>query len=253
MLESRKGDTAMQTMQQVARAKEGGPFLEQFIEQSQPFILRAASKHAGFQVTKSDDEFSVSMLAFYEAIRTYDAENGSFSTFAYLVVGRRLTDYYRSVHRFDSEVPLSPQVFDGTVETESADAETQRAVVEKMAEPAATSAQTEITAANALFAKYGFTFYDLGTCSPKADKTRKSCAMAVSALLRTPLLLSQLESTHSLPILALSKQSGVSKKIIERHRKYIIAAALLLRGEYPTLSEYLQTIRREIQSCGQSL
>lgn len=240
----------MQTMQQVARAQQDRAFLEDFLKESQPFILRAASRCAGFAVTRSDDEFSVALFAFYEAVRTYDAEAGAFPAWARLIISRRLTDHYRAVRRFSSEVPLAPQVFDGAVESDDADAEVQRAVVEKIANPATATAAEEIETANALFAPYGFCFYDLGKCSPRAEKTRKGCAAVVATLLHTSDLFRQLERTHTLPVQALAQHSGVKKKLIERHREYIIAAALLLRGEFPTLAAYLQTIRKEVASCG---
>ncbi|GAB2046071.1 RNA polymerase sigma factor SigI [Agathobaculum sp. TL06] len=241
----------MQTVQQVARAQQDTPFLERFIEAYQPFILRAASQSAGFAVTRSDDEYSVALMAFYEAVRTYNAAGGSFGSYARLVIDRRLTDHYRAARRFDAEVPLSPQIFDGAVEAEQPDAEVQRAVVEKMAAPAAAGAAEEIEEANRLFRGYGFCFYDLGKCSPRAEKTRRGCAAAVAALLRTPALLAELRRAHALPVKALAAQSGVSRKLVERHRNYIVAAALLLEGDYPVLSEYLQTIRKEIARCGQ--
>ena len=240
----------MLTLQQVTRARQDSRFLERFLEESQPFILQTAARHAGFPVTRSDDEFSVALLAFYEAVRTYDAQAGPFAAWARLVIGRRLTDHYRAARRFSAEVPLAPQVFDGAVQTDSTDCAMQQAVVEKMTSAAPSAAADEIEAANALFAQYGFCFYALGKCSPKADKTRRTCAAAVSSLLHTELLLRQLEHTHSLPIQALARQSGVNKKVIERHRKYIIAAALLLRGDFPALSGYLQSIRKEVDSCG---
>ena len=241
----------MQTVQQVARAQQDTPFLERFIEAYQPFILRAASQSAGFAVTRSDDEYSVALMAFYEAVRIYNAAGGSFGSYARLVIDRRLTDHYRAARRFDAEVPLSPQIFDGAVEAEQPDAEVQRAVVEKMAAPAAAGAAEEIEEANRLFRGYGFCFYALGKCSPRAEKTRRGCAAAVAALLRTPALLAELRRAHALPVKALAAQSGVSRKLVERHRNYIVAAALLLEGDYPVLSEYLQTIRKEIARCGQ--
>ena len=40
------------------------PFWSAFIDAYQLFILRTASKYAGFLVTRSDDEFSIALLAF---------------------------------------------------------------------------------------------------------------------------------------------------------------------------------------------
>ena len=146
----------MQTSTQAVRARTDEPFLERFIEAHEAFVLRCASRHAGFAVTRSDDEYSVALLAFYEAIKGYDPASGPFGAYASLVIGRRLADHYRSQHRFDAETPLAPQTFDGTVDRESADAAMQQAVAEQMSEAKPVSAQDEIEAANTVFEKYGF-------------------------------------------------------------------------------------------------
>ena len=156
----------MQTSTQAVRARTDEPFLERFIEAHEAFVLRCASRHAGFAVTRSDDEYSVALLAFYEAIKGYDPASGPFGAYASLVIGRRLADHYRSQHRFDAETPLAPQTFDGTVDRESADAAMQQAVAEQMSEAKPVSAQDEIEAANTVFEKYGFAFYDLAASSP---------------------------------------------------------------------------------------
>ena len=142
----------MQTSTQAVRARTDEPFLERFIEAHEAFVLRCASRHAGFAVTRSDDE-------------------------------------------------------------------------------------------------YGFAFYDLAASSPKSDKTRRSCAAAVGTLLHSPVLFASMQSAHSLPIKALAQQCGVSARTITRHRDYIVAAALLIDGDYPILCTYLQTMRKEAEQC----
>lgn len=66
----------MQSSSQAVRAKEDEPFLERFIEAHEGFILRTASRHAGHTVTRSDDEYSVALMAFYEAVKGYDPAGG---------------------------------------------------------------------------------------------------------------------------------------------------------------------------------
>ncbi len=66
----------MQTSTQAVRARTDEPFLERFIEAHEAFVLRCASRHAGFAVTRSDDEYSVALLAFYEAIRATTRQAG---------------------------------------------------------------------------------------------------------------------------------------------------------------------------------
>ena len=56
-----------------------------------------------------------------------------------------------------------------------------------------------------------------------------------------------MQSAHSLPIKALAQQCGVSARTITRHRDYIVAAALLIDGDYPILCTYLQTMRKEAE------
>lgn len=242
----------MQSSRQAVRAREDEPFLERFIEAHEGFILRTASRNAGHTITRSDDEYSVALVAFYEAVRSYDPQSGPFGAYASLVIGRRLADYYRSAHRFDPEVSLAPQTFDGAVEEDAADAGVQLAVVEKMTEAHEASAAEEIESANEQFAKYGFSFYDLASCSPKTDKTRRGCAMAAASLGRSTVLCASLRRTHELPVRALAKESGVSARLIERHRNYIVAAALLLDGDYPVLSEYLGTVKKyQAEQAGQ--
>jgi RNA polymerase sigma factor len=43
----------------------------------------------------------------------------------------------------------------------------------------------------------------------------------------------------------IEKNTHVPRKILERHRKYIIAAIEILSGEYPYLADYLRYIREE--------
>lgn len=125
----------------------------------------------------------------------------------------------------------------------------QLAVVEKLGEMRTVCAAEEIESADEQFAKYGFSFYDLASCSPKSDKTRRGCGMAAAALSRSSLLAASLRRTHELPVRALAKESGVSARLIERHRNYIVAAALLLDGDYPVLSSYLGSIRRYLHEA----
>ena len=63
-------------------------------------------------------------------------------------------------------------------------------------------------------------------------------------MMAAPSLLSQMRKTRMLPMKELEAVSGVSRKILDRHRRYIIAAAEILSGDYPILSAYLEFIRK---------
>ena len=93
---------------------------------------------------------------------------------------------------------------------------------------------------------YGFSFFDLADASPKTEKTRKSCGQAVRTLIATAILMAQMRLKRLLPIKELSEASGVIRKILERHRKYIIAAAEILDGDFPILAGYMAFIKKEL-------
>ena len=63
---------------------------------------------------------------------------------------------------------------------------------------------------------------------------------------KNPLLLKELRSSKQLPIKIIEQNVKVPRKIIERHRKYIVAAVEILSGEYPYLAEYMCDIRKEL-------
>ena len=122
-----------------------------FIEAHEAFVLRCASRHAGFAVTRSDDEYSVALLAFTKP-SYYDPASGPFGAYASLVIGRRLC---RPLPQSGTGLTrATEQTFDGTVDRESADAAAmQQAVAEQMSEAKPVSAQDEIEAANTVFEK----------------------------------------------------------------------------------------------------
>lgn len=209
------------------------------------FILRTASKAAYKFITKSDDEWSAALIAFSHAIDTYDLGKGAFLPYAALVIKRRVTDNYRLDSRHSQEVSVDPYVFTGEMDEESPDAGLQFAVMQRTAFAPDRTIADEIDAANQLFSEYGFTFFDLTECSPQRGKTKTQCAKAIAALLDTPLLLSEMRVKRLLPINAIIKITGIPRKVLERHRKYIIAAAEILSRDYPALADYLSFVRRE--------
>ena len=140
------------------------------------------------------------------------------------------------------------------MEDETAETVIQSAVRKKEAQlseenaqsssPETTPLQDEIAALQQLLSGYGFSFFDLADCSPKAEKTKRACANAVAAILSDRDLLAKMRSSKTLPMKELEKASRVPRKILDRHRKYIIAAIEILNGEYPLLAEYMSYIRK---------
>lgn len=230
---------------QALAAKTDERAFNELVESHKSWILRVASEVTHRYVTDSDDEWSIALMAFSEAVQSYEADKGSFRGLAAMVIRRRVVDYLRAEGRHSDELAVSPAAFEDSLdEDEAGGVETQ--VQRRMAEEpddTASRARAEIEEMQGILQLYGFSFFDLADASPKAEKTKQSCAQAVRTLLVTALLLAQMRFRRLLPIKELSAASGVVRKILERHRKYIIASAEILDGDFPILAGYLAYIK----------
>ena len=222
--------------------------LNRLIDQNHSFILRCASAVSRRYITESDDEWSYALYAFTEAVNDYEMERGSFLSFAELVIRRRLTDYFRTQTKYSAEIPVNPIVFTGDIRENESPDPISPSVVKHASVTEDRSITYEIEAANHCFSEYGFTFFDLADCSPKASKTKLACAKAVVYILRNSEVLDELRRLHMLPIKVVEINTNIPRKILERHRKYIISATEILSGDYPHLSEYMLFIRRELEN-----
>ena len=216
---------------------------EELIYSNETTILRPASSASRRFVSRSDDEWSVALCAFSKAVDVYSQERGDFLPFAQMLIKRELIDYYRSQKNTLREVSVAPHVLEGGGEPEEDPSGVYLAVIKNSLETSDHSLREEILAANELLSAYGFRFFDLTACSPQQDKTRKECAVAIRFMLTDSALFAALEKTHKLPIKALAAASGVSRKTLDRYRKYIIMAVLILDGHYPQLAEYLKYVK----------
>lgn len=230
---------------QALPAKTDERAFNELVESHKSWILRVASEATHRYVTDSDDEWSIALMAFSEAVQSYEADKGSFRGLAAMVIRRRVVDYLRAEGRHSDELTVSPAAFEDALDEDEAngvDLQVQRRMAEEP-DDTASRARAEIEEMQGILREYGFSFFDLADASPKAEKTKQSCAQAVRTLLVTALLLAQMRLKRLLPIKELSAASGVVRKILERHRKYIIASAEILDGDFPILAGYLAFIK----------
>lgn len=231
------------------RATKDEQIREELIQSQTQLILRTASSVCHRYVDRSDDEWSVALLAFSHAIDTYSKEKGDFLPFAQMLIKRNLIDYFRSRKDTLHEVSVAPHVMEGGGELEEDTEGAYLAVVRTSFEASDRSLHDEIVAANAMLSEYGFRFFDLTECSPQQEKTRRECAAAVRGLLKDPpLLVRLLRENKKLPSTELYRLSGVSRKTLDRYRKYIIMAALILSDDYPQIAEYLKFVKEGVAS-----
>lgn len=201
-----------------------------------PFVLRVASRasrrylHLGH-----DDEASVALMAFNDAITIYrpDSRTG-FVAFAEIVIRRRLIDYFRR-SRHVAEIPLS------AFEREDEDGEIWNPVDLHAAQSSyAAAAEVEsrrqdLTRFGACLQAYGIGLDELMRNRPRHQDARSRAAALAMQVVRRPDWLAQVRLRHELPLKEMAAACGVSRKTLERRRAYIIGVVLLHTEDLPTL------------------
>ncbi len=213
---------------------------EELIRAYTPLVLRVGSQVTGRYLTVGrDEEVSVGLIALNEAIDKYDPDKGgAFVPFAELVIRRRLVDFYRR-SKGRAEVPLSEFETEDDEGNALHGLEMQEAIAEHQRQVEAEERRQEIARYARRLAEFGIRFSDLVQASPKHADARER-AMAIARLVaEDPLLAQHLLTRRELPLKQLEPRAGVSRKTLERQRKYIIAVALLLLEDFVYLRGYI--------------
>lgn len=200
----------------------------ELISEYRNFILSQASKTLKRGITDSDDEFMTAMIAFNEAIDGYNVNKGRFLSFASMTMRSRLIDGIRRENRH-SAIPFSSMASeddDGDVIEFEAPASEDRDL------------RWEIEALTDELKKFDISFMELAKVTPKSKKTKQQCFDAVRYIKTVPMILNMVVKEGVLPIKAITDNTKLNKKTLERHRKYIITAVIVLTQDYPGIAEY---------------
>jgi RNA polymerase sigma factor len=87
---------------------------------------------------------------------------------------------------------------------------------------------------------WGISFSDVAKSSPKQEGTRKTYLRAINYILTTPEILKIIKEKRYLPVEKIITALKIPRKRIERGRNYIVAAVLILSGDYQFINEYIQ-------------
>lgn len=237
----------------VIRIQQGDLRLRnQFITDYQPYVAKVTSRFCKRYVDPArDDEFSIALGAFNEAINQFSAESGrSFLGFSEQVIRRRLIDYVRKEQRFSQQLPYS--MFDVEDEEDNVinPVEIHQAIEQYEKQKGMEERAGEIMDLNRCLADYGIRFSDLVDASPKHDDSRQALFAISKQLSKHEEFMRTMVAKRMLPIKELLDVVNVSRKTLERNRKFIIAVALIYSGSYPYLRDYLH-IKEESSEGGE--
>ena len=220
----------------VLLAQEDYHMRNDIIKEYKNYISSCAKKAAGRYISDQDDEMSIAMIAFDEAITKYDSSKGSFLNFANLIIRNRLIDFMRKEYKGSKIVPFSE-----LSKIDKSGDEIPFTVEDIRSNNNDT--KYEIEALTLELSKYDISFFELTKVSPKSKKTRKACFNVIKYIIQNPVLINEIKLKGIIPIKTILNVVKVHRKVIERHRKYIIAAIIILTGSYEIISDYFKEIK----------
>ncbi len=220
----------------VEKAKHDKQIRESIITQYAPFILKTASEFTNRFISPGvDEEYSISLLAFNEAIDSFDSTRGaSFFAFARIVIRRRLMDYYSKQNKKVSEVSMQKMEDENPYIEYSVSLDMYRQTTEQEYR------KMEIKDYQEALREFGISFDSLVNAAPKKKDARARAVEAARIVADCPELLNFLMKNRQLPLAEMTGKTSLSRKTLERNRKYIIAIVLVLSGEYEYLRSYIQ-------------
>ncbi|MDF2790939.1 MAG: polymerase sigma factor SigI [Neobacillus sp.] len=216
--------------------------LNEIIEDYKPFIAKNVSSVCKRYIYETDDEFSIGLIAFNEAIEKYSAEKGSsLLSFAEVIIKRRVIDYIRKQTKNQH---VSIDLTYSSFEEESAGMVivNELSLEEYKKKSDEEIRKDEIIQFQTLLTSFDLSFSDLIENSPKHADARENAIKVAKLLVENRELRDSLYEKKRLPIKQLEKMVNVSRKTIERNRKYIIAIALILSSDYVYLNDYLKGV-----------
>ena len=121
-----------------------------------------------------EDELSIAMLAFYEAVLSYEKHRGAFLPYAARAIKNRLIDHYRTERRHGNVISLhAPAGGDeesGHLLDTLPDHRDEIGAYEQR-----TASQAEIQEFGAQLARFGLSFSDVADNCPRQDRTLAAC------------------------------------------------------------------------------
>lgn len=219
---------------QMGDEKEKNLLIQEYI----PFIQKTISNQLGRYIEiENNDAFSIGLMAFNEAIDKYDKEKGNFLTFASMVIKSRIIDQLRRESRTSKEIFMSQ--LEGEENENFAD---NIIAVESFEERVET--RVDMAALIRRMKTFGVTLDDLIREAPKHIDTRVTAIKIAKCVYENKDLRDKFIRTQNLPNVELMESLHISKKVIQRSRKFIIAIILILDSNLDTLKHYITQVER---------
>lgn len=223
---------------QVYAAKSDPDAADSLIRQYMGFIRAETAKflHRAPEEGR-DEELSIALFAFYEAVLGYEKDKGAFLPYSARGIRNRLIDHYRKEKRHAGIASLHEPVEDASDTLKIDQLEDSRNEIRESHDR--TAAREEITVFEKQLLEFGISFSDVADNCPRQERTLAACRKVLAAARKDAGILDAMVTSRKLPMTSLAAASGVEKKTMERHRKYLIAVLLAFTNGYEIIRGHL--------------
>lgn len=227
--------------ERVYKAKQDISAADALIKDYLPFIKSETSKALGNKaVNEGDDQLSIAMLAFFEAISSYSRVKGSFIKYAALIIKRKLIDHYRKEKKHEGNISMDSKINEDTDSTIEDSIQDDEDAYEKVDVSAAV--KQELAELLSQLKEFSISFNEVVEHCPKRSKTLESCQKVIAHARKNPDMVQEMKAKKRVPISAFALGTGVEKKTLERHRNYIIALLLIVSNGYDLIRAHLNEV-----------
>lgn len=204
--------------------------VNELIKNHMPFIIKCISDVTGRYVScENDEELSIGLLGFHEAIERYDNEKGHFLSYAKLVIGSRIKNYLKSENKhlhssldelIDKGIDIKDEYFEPK--------EDNGVLLE------------EINKLKYEISSFGFTLEDLVNEAPKQQATRKNAISLSEEISKDEEFTSFMYLKKRLPIKRIVLKFSVTEKVIKRSKKFIISVVIIIDKNLSALKNWIR-------------
>lgn len=205
--------------------------LENLIKDNLAFIIKTVSNITGRYVSCfHDDEFSIALLAFMDAVKKYDESKGNFFPFAKVVIENRLKNYLKEENKYLNITSLdflNDLGFDFYKEEEKDNLDLK----------------DEISLYQKELEYFNLSFDDLINKAPKHIDTRIKAYEVARDISDNDEIVKETYKKRHLPIRMVSLFSKLSEKIIKRSKEFILATMIVFYKDYSQIKAWIKETR----------
>ncbi len=206
--------------------------LDVLIERHMAFIIRTVSNLTGrYVAVENDEEFSIALSAFAEAVEKYDQERGGFLGFAKLVIESRLKSYFARENARPREASLEELYEQGRDFPDEGGGESTG------------NLHDEVMLYRQELSLFGLTLETLADEAPKHSDTRKNAVEIAEKAGNDPPTVEATYQKRRLPVRAVARVAQVTEKVVKRSKSFILAAMIIFVKDFPGLNRFLAGAR----------